>query len=56
MTVDGVEYPVYPPPDVSQYQYDEASGYYFDPTTGLYYDATSQVSHVSPLVIPVSLI
>ncbi|XP_072026821.1 RNA-binding protein 5-like isoform X2 [Amphiura filiformis] len=42
VTVDGQEYPVYPPPDVAQYTFDEASGYYFDPTTGLYYDSTSQ--------------
>lgn len=36
------DYPVYPPPDVSTYQYDENSGYYFDPQTSLYYDANSQ--------------
>ena len=36
------EYPVYPPPDVSQYQYEETSGYYYDPSTGLYYDANTQ--------------
>ncbi|ALC38613.1 CG4896 [Drosophila busckii] len=33
---------IYPPPDVSRYQYDETSGYYYDPITGLYYDAHSQ--------------
>ncbi|KAK3592311.1 hypothetical protein CHS0354_030647 [Potamilus streckersoni] len=36
------EYPKYPPPDVSLYQYDESSGYYYDPSTGLYYDANTQ--------------
>lgn len=38
------ELPVYPTPDVTQYQYEETSGFYFDPTTGLYYDGNSQVN------------
>lgn len=42
VTVNGVEYPVYPPPDTSTYQYEETSGYYYDPLTQLYYDANSQ--------------
>uniref|UniRef100_A0A0B7APJ4 RNA-binding protein 5 n=2 Tax=Arion vulgaris TaxID=1028688 RepID=A0A0B7APJ4_9EUPU len=42
VTVNGVEYPVYPPPDISTYQYEETSGYYYDPMTQLYYDANSQ--------------
>ncbi|BFZ08149.1 hypothetical protein BsWGS_11187 [Bradybaena similaris] len=42
VTVNGVEYPVYPPPDTSSYQYEETSGYYYDPLTQLYYDANSQ--------------
>ncbi|BFZ10470.1 hypothetical protein BsWGS_13509 [Bradybaena similaris] len=42
VTVNGVEYPVYPPPDTSKYQYEETSGYYYDPVTHLYYDANSQ--------------
>merc|ERR1719239_41859 len=42
VNVNGVEYPVYPPPDTSQYQYEETSGFYYDPTTRLYYDANSQ--------------
>ncbi|CAG5128162.1 unnamed protein product [Candidula unifasciata] len=42
VTVNGVEYPVYPPPDTSKYQYEETSGYYYDPVTQLYYDANSQ--------------
>lgn len=36
------DYPKYPPPDVSTYQYEETSGYYYDPLTTLYYDANSQ--------------
>ncbi|KAK6994768.1 RNA-binding protein 5 [Biomphalaria glabrata] len=42
VTVNGVEYPVYPPPDTSSYQYEETSGYYYDPLTQLYYDSNSQ--------------
>ncbi|CAL1544231.1 unnamed protein product [Lymnaea stagnalis] len=42
VTVNGVEYPVYPTPDTSSYQYEETSGYYYDPLTQLYYDANSQ--------------
>ncbi|XP_043936658.1 RNA-binding protein 10-like isoform X2 [Protopterus annectens] len=36
------EFPQYPAPDVSTFQYDETSGYYYDPQTGLYYDPNSQ--------------
>ncbi|XP_076447925.1 RNA-binding protein 5-like [Babylonia areolata] len=36
------QYPVYPPPDVSTYQYDKTSGYYYDPSTGLYYEPNTQ--------------
>jgi len=42
VSVGGVDYPVYPPPDTSQYQYEETSGFYYDPSTQLYYDANSQ--------------
>merc|ERR1712209_243091 len=42
VTVNGVEYQKYPPPDVSKYQFDETSGYYYDKISTLYYDATSQ--------------
>ncbi|XP_059161328.1 RNA-binding protein 5-like isoform X2 [Physella acuta] len=42
VTVNGIEYPVYPAPDTSSYQYEETSGYYYDPLTQLYYDANSQ--------------
>jgi len=37
-----LDYPKYPIPDVSTYQYDETSGYYYDAVTTLYYDASSQ--------------
>ncbi|KAH9518958.1 RNA-binding protein 5 [Bulinus truncatus] len=42
VTVNGIEYPVYPAPDTSSYQYEETSGYYYDPVTQLYYDPNSQ--------------
>lgn len=42
VTVNGVTYQKYPPPDASTFQYEESSGYYFDPSTGLYYDPNSQ--------------
>ncbi|XP_053209933.1 RNA-binding protein 5-B-like [Panonychus citri] len=41
VSVNGVLYPKYPPPDTSTYQYEEKSGYYYDAATGLYYDANS---------------
>jgi RNA-binding protein 5/10 len=40
--VDGVEYKIYPTPDVSTYTYDEGSGYYYDSVTQYYYDAKTQ--------------
>merc|ERR1711988_1310522 len=40
--VNGVEYQIYPTPDVSTYTYDEGSGYYYDSVTQYYYDAKSQ--------------
>ena len=42
VTVNGIEYQKYPPPEVSKYQFDETSGYYYDKISTLYYDATSQ--------------
>ena len=42
VTVNGIEYQKYPPPDVSKYQFDETSGYYYDKISTLYYDANSQ--------------
>lgn len=39
---NGMDGKKYPPPDVTQYQYDETSGFYYDPSTGLYYDSNSQ--------------
>ena len=42
VTVNGIEYPIFPTPDVSTYTYDEASGYYYDASTQLYYDSNSQ--------------
>ena len=42
ITVNGVDYPRFPTPDVSTYSYDEATGYYYDASTQLYYDSNSQ--------------
>ena len=42
VTVNGIEYQKYPPPEVSKYQFDETSGYYYDKISTLYYDANSQ--------------
>ncbi|RWS29040.1 RNA-binding protein 5-B-like protein [Leptotrombidium deliense] len=41
VTINGVVYQKYPPPDTSKYQYDSTSGFYYDPSTGLYYDSKS---------------
>lgn len=41
VTVNGVQYKVFPPPDTSKYQHEPTSGYYYDPSTGFYYDANT---------------
>ncbi|XP_023327130.1 RNA-binding protein 5 [Eurytemora carolleeae] len=42
ISINGVVYKKYPPPDTSTYQFDESSGYYYDPVSTLYYDSNSQ--------------
>nr|XP_027195844.1 RNA-binding protein 5-like [Dermatophagoides pteronyssinus] len=42
VTVNGVKYTKYNPPDYNSFQYDHNSGFYYDSTTGFHYDSNSQ--------------
>lgn len=42
VTVNGVEYTKYNPPDYNSFQYDSSSGFHYDASTGYYYDSNSK--------------